>query len=269
MAVVAGEKKPDWSSKFQKHWPLVVLALIVLAGAGLRLSIMTESLWIDELHTAWTVNGTLPEVFSRGAMGNQGPVYFVALWLWNHVAGMSEVSLRLPSWLAGVALPAVVYWSVKKLDVDKEQHNLVAIIAAFCAATDGYAIFYSQEARPYAWVILGSVWHFTAFVFWLRNPTRWRGIGVAVGMALLFYLHFTTALLVRLALISLYSLLATLVGSRAEICLLTALVIQPVSDLSAGTNTSAFRQLCCFFVAQQRTTRLVATKNTGNVATGI
>lgn len=179
----------------KKHWPLVALAAITIFAAALRLSLMTESLWIDELHTAWTANGTFGEVFSRAKMGNQGPVYFVAMWLWTHVFGLSEISLRLPSWFAGVALPGVVYWAVRKVDPEDEQGKLVALVASLAAALDFYAIFYSQEARPYAWVMVGSVLHFTDLVCWLRKPERWQMLRLGVGGAVLFQLHFTTALL--------------------------------------------------------------------------
>ncbi len=179
----------------QKFGPTLLLAVIVAFGAVLRLSLMTESLWIDELHTAWTVDGTFFEVFSRAKMGNQGPVYFVAMWLWTQLFGSSEIALRLPSWLAGVALPVVVYVAVRRVDLEKHEQTLVALLAAFFAATDPYAVFYSQEARPYAWVMVGSVLHFSGLVLWLRHPRRWQMACLVVGAAILFFLHYTTALL--------------------------------------------------------------------------
>ncbi len=182
-------------SFFKNHWPLLVLAAITIFAACVRVSILRESFWIDELHTAWTIDGSFAEIFSRAKMGNQGPAYFVVLWFWKHIAGMGEISLRLPSWFAGVAIPAAIYGCVRKFDVEEPAKYLVPLFAALLAATDPYAIFYSQEARPYAWVMLGSVLHFTAFAMWLRKSTRGQMIGVVVGAAALFFLHYTTALL--------------------------------------------------------------------------
>jgi 4-amino-4-deoxy-L-arabinose transferase-like glycosyltransferase len=88
------------------------LTAILALGAFLRLWQAGESLWIDELHTSWVVSGKLSEVLPRAAMGNQSPLYFWGMWLLVQVTGQSEWTLRLPSLLAGIALPAAVYFLV-------------------------------------------------------------------------------------------------------------------------------------------------------------
>ena len=58
------------------------IKLIVAASALLaitwftRCEHLTDSLWIDELHTAWSLDGDFSEIADRAASGNQPPLYF-------------------------------------------------------------------------------------------------------------------------------------------------------------------------------------------------
>ena len=90
-------------------WPLVVAVGICVLGAALRIAPLGESLWLDELHTAWCAVGPLDEVASRAALGNQSPVFFSLEWLLLRVLGDSEFALRLPSLIAGSLLPLAVF----------------------------------------------------------------------------------------------------------------------------------------------------------------
>ena len=77
--------------------------LLVIAGVGtaLRLWQINESLWLDELHTSWIVSDSLTEIAPRARIGNQSPVYFYVVRLSLLALGERELSLRLPSLLAG------------------------------------------------------------------------------------------------------------------------------------------------------------------------
>lgn len=178
----------------ERYAAWLALAVITLLALLCRVHALTESLWIDELHTSWCLQESLWDVFFRAAEGNQGPIYFVAQWLWIACVGESEFTLRLPSLIAGLLTPAAVYWCVQKLDFGEHSVRL-GLLAAALAATDDYAIFYGQEARPYAWVMLLSIWHFTRVIEWQRQPTfrlQWQ---IGLGCVVLFYLHYTTGLL--------------------------------------------------------------------------
>ena len=97
-----------------KHGKLYILLAILCAGVGIRVWQTTESLWLDELHSGWTVAGTWSDVSDRAAVGNQTPCYFWFLWIWTRVFGHSELALRLPSLLAGVTLIAMVFWVLSR-----------------------------------------------------------------------------------------------------------------------------------------------------------
>src|SRR5437762_14037393 len=87
------------------RWTLMALFLVVAIGAALRLWQARESLWLDELHTAWCAGGSLADVAPRAMIGNQSPLFFWLEWLIVRLLGSSEWTLRLPSIVAGPLLP--------------------------------------------------------------------------------------------------------------------------------------------------------------------
>src|SRR5262245_22942566 len=87
------------------RWPLVAASTLTLFAAALRLWHARESLWLDELHTAWCALGSLDEVVPRAAIGNQSPLFFWIEWLLVRIFGPSELMLRLSSLVAGSLLP--------------------------------------------------------------------------------------------------------------------------------------------------------------------
>ncbi len=190
----AGVKPATTHSPFRDaSWmlPCGLLALTV-AAAWLRFLQCGESLWIDELHTAWTIDAGLSEIPRRAAQGNYSPFYFLLPWLSTQLFGMHEWSLRLPSLLAGIALvPACGFVAQRWF-----RSRALAVLAAVLVTFDPHLLFYSLDARPYAIVQLGAVLHAWLLARCLR-PYRRRGDQIAfclLGIALA-YLHYTTALL--------------------------------------------------------------------------
>ena len=169
----------------------IVLAVITVGGALLRVYRLDQPLWTDELHTAWVASGPLSEVAWRAEMGNQSPLYYYAEWLVGRVFGVSEVSMRLMSVAAGVALVPMACWLVLRWT----GRAWAGLLAAALAAIDVDFLFYAQEARPYACVQVLAALHVAVFWRLLNRPTAaWRAAWI-VGSALLFYLHYTAALI--------------------------------------------------------------------------
>ena len=125
---------------------LVLLVLITLAAALLRLAQADESLWLDELHTAWAAMGPADEIALRAQFGNQSPLYFYLVRGAVSCFGRNEIALRLPSLLAGIALVPLVAW----LTLCWTDDRIASLTAAILVSVDHYCLFYSQEARPYA-----------------------------------------------------------------------------------------------------------------------
>lgn len=193
---------------------IVVLAAVVAIGAVLRLYQINDSLWLDELHTAWTVQDSASVLIQRAEAGHTSSLYFWLPWSTTSIFGMNELAIRLPSIVAGLALivlvgTAVFHWT---------NCPLAAVLAATLVAVDRNCVFYSQEARVYVFVQLAGVLSVMLFVRMLDEPT-WRNRAVWIlSSIVLFYLHFTAALLlVAEAVAFLVLWAASRIGSRYQI----------------------------------------------------
>ncbi len=171
--------------------PLVVLAVVTLATVWLRLRQASESLWLDELHTAWVAMGAWASIGAHSLVGNQSPVFFALEWALVHSVGASELTLRLPSIVAGGLLVVALFAMARAWTGSA----WLALVPAWLAAVDPQAIYYGTEARPYALVQLLGLLHVANFAALVRTPTRGRRILGVAGAAVLFHLHYTAALL--------------------------------------------------------------------------
>jgi len=133
---------PDTPSASRMTWGLVGLATVVAAGVRLA-GLGRHSLWLDELFTAHVV--TLPgpaHIVDSLVLDVHPPGYYLAMWAWCVLAGSSEVALRLPSVLAGIAcVPLLAALAGRLYGVR------TAAAAAWLLALSPYAILMSQEAR--------------------------------------------------------------------------------------------------------------------------
>ncbi|MCA9145967.1 MAG: glycosyltransferase family 39 protein [Planctomycetales bacterium] len=171
------------------HWP--ILPIIVVATL-LRLWQINESLWLDELHSAWVVSGGIGEIVERAQIGNQSPLYFYLPWATTSLFGMSEWALRLPSLMAGVGLVVLAYG----VAVEFTRSRVAAMACAALAALDHNFLFYSTEARPYACVQLVAAIQLLDFWRLQAGVSVKRRVIFVASTALLFYLHYTAILLV-------------------------------------------------------------------------
>jgi mannosyltransferase len=170
---------------------LIALLAVTLLAGGIRVWQARDSLWLDELHTGWCAVGSIADVLPRAAAGNQSPLFFWLEWLLVQVFGPSELTLRLPSLIAGTLLcvalsAAVVRWT---------GNAWLGVLAAWLVAVDPKQIYYATEARPYALVQLLAVLHVVLLVELIQRPTFGRRALFVAGAVLLFHLHYTAGLL--------------------------------------------------------------------------
>jgi hypothetical protein len=169
---------------------VILLGIATLASA-LRAIELPDSLWLDELHTAWTISDNLADVAPRAVAGNNAPLYFWGLWGWTQVAGMSEAALRFPSLLAGWITIYLAGQAVYRLT----QSPPAACLAALLLACDPHAAYFALEARPYAWVALGGFALTLQLNRLQHTPSARQRLLYWIGVVTLFWLHYTTALL--------------------------------------------------------------------------
>lgn len=187
------ENPPHYScGMVSRRLALAALALITLLGGGMRLWQARESLWLDELHTAWCATGPLAEVGSRAAIGNQSPLFFWLEWLLVQLLGPSELTLRLPSLIAGTLLGVALYVVCTRWT----GQPWLGVLAAWLVAVSPRQIFFATEARPYAVIALLAVAHVALFLRVIERPTLLARTLWVAGGVLLFHLHYTAILLI-------------------------------------------------------------------------
>ena len=229
---------PATSPFLSPRWPLAAAIGISLLAIALRLFPIHESLWIDELHTAWCAVGSLDEVLPRATIGNQSPLFFWLQWLLVRLLGPNEWSLRLPSFMAGALLPLAAFLLVRRWST-----SCAGLVASALTTIDPTSIFYATEARPYALVQLLALIHAGLTAELILRPSAWlRAAWVAIA-AVLFNLHYTAALIVP-AEIVFYALASIvwprLVNHRWTSCLLDGFILVLFCLPAVGNIASIF-----------------------------
>ena len=131
--------------------PTAFALLIVLLGAVLRLvNLGNRSLWLDEILTIIRSRGPSLSDLSEVMRVNpdQMPLYELCRWLLRGF-GEGEYIVRLPAALAGIACVGVIYLLGRTLFNPR-----VGMYAALLMAIMPAAVWYAQEARPYAFLML-------------------------------------------------------------------------------------------------------------------
>ena len=162
--------------------------LVILLGAGaLRLfALGAESFWMDELYSITdALRFTTVELLTvLPVVKTHTPAYYVLLRHWIGLAGIGEVTLRLPSVLAGVATVYVVYLVGTEL-FDRRR----GVLAAGMVALSRFHIDHSQEVRMYAFVALLTGLSFYWLVKLNERYTRRSAAGYVLATVLLVYTH--------------------------------------------------------------------------------
>ena len=129
---------------------LAVLGLTLL-GAALRFPTLDrQSFWLDELVTVSLLDHGLGDVLREVPRNEATPfVYYVVAWAWGSVFGLGEVSIRTLSALAGTATIPITYAAGAVL-----VSRRAGIVAAALVAVNPFLVWYSQEARSYALLLL-------------------------------------------------------------------------------------------------------------------
>ncbi len=135
---------PDWA------W-LAPLAIIT------RLPRLFDPLWYDKAFTAYLTRlpaDRLGEAMLQGDV--HPPLWSVLEWLWTSVAGRSEVALRFPAFLLGIAIVFLSYRLVLALGLDRSVARWTGLLVAVVPTQ----IYFSDEARVYTlltFLVLGML----------------------------------------------------------------------------------------------------------------
>ena len=160
-----------------------------------------ESLWVDELHSAWVIADRWDEIGHRAALGNQSPLYFCGLKTWANVIGSlvisgkpTEAGLRFSSLLAWIALCALTVRTLFRTTTSRTRLPTLMVVVGWLLL-DRIGAFYALELRPYVWVALSSLLVMRFGAKLVENPIQISWIWMlASGLA--FYLHYTSIIVI-------------------------------------------------------------------------
>ena len=168
---------------------LTITAVAGFALVAITITYIDQPLWIDELHTSWTINGGFADVIPRGNAGNQAPLYYFILKAITALAGPSESVLRSFSVASTIAcIVLMTGWGVMK-----KVHPVLLGCAMVMFATDRLVTLFALEARPYAFLMFLTILLFTLqttriqhFPSWVLKEVMWTLCATAM-----FYTHYT------------------------------------------------------------------------------
>lgn len=151
---------------------VVALVVITAVAAGVRFATLdVQSLDHDEAVTAFHVLqpslGATLSVVSH--LERTPPLYYVLAWLWTGPLGVGagQVDLRLLSALFGTLTVPVAFLAGREL-ASRHAGVIVAALVAF----NPFLVWYSQEARAYALLVLLLMLGLYVMARVLRNPSR-------------------------------------------------------------------------------------------------
>lgn len=163
----------------------VVLGLVTL-GLALRLYGLTaESLWFDEAYAVWSSAMDIVSLRVLWEWKIEFALFYVLQHFWMRLFGQGELAVRGFAALAGTLTIIPMYALGKSLFGQR-----VGALSAFLLAVNPYHVWYSQEVRSYAWIMLFATASLLAF--WrLVNGGRWfwwAAHALLTGLA--FHLHY-------------------------------------------------------------------------------
>jgi mannosyltransferase len=173
--------------------PVLALAALTAVAAVLRFATLDlQSYWFDESVTVHLLRLGLGDMLGR-IPGSEStpPLYYVLAWLWSKPFGLGEAGLRSLSALLGTATVPVAYLAAKELCSRR-----VGLAVAALAAVNPVLVWYSQEARAYALLVLLTALSLWALALLVRRPSTKAAAGWAVVSALALASHYFAAFLV-------------------------------------------------------------------------
>jgi uncharacterized membrane protein len=169
------------------------MSTAVLLAAAIRAPFLTDSLWYDEIAAflGYSINGPWGAVSTYYTQANH-VLHSLLAWVSGAALGVDEVTVRLPSFLAGLGTVMAVAWlAMTALGRDAKGVQL-AVVAAFITALLPIAVLPATEARGYSLMTLFSALMTAAFLRALRRPTRTEWLIYAAACALGIWAHLVT-----------------------------------------------------------------------------
>lgn len=162
---------------------------ILLLGAILRFyKLDFQSVWLDEIHTMNEANPkfSFSEVYKTVMEREQmPPLYFYSVNILFKILGYSPFVVRLYSAIIGLISIYGIYLLGKELFSRR-----TGIIGAALISVNYLHLHFSQEARPYIFLLLFSTFSFYYLTRYLKNPTIKNILLHGLFAGLMISMHF-------------------------------------------------------------------------------
>ena len=146
---------------------------------------------MDEAWSLWLAQGSLSSLPGMVRADVHPPLFYLLLFAWTRLAGFSELALRLPSALSGVA----AVWGVFALG--RRWAGLqTGFVAGVLVAVSPFHLYFAQEARSYALLALLATLATGAWLRLLGDDRRRTRLAYVVWVWLLLYTHYFGLLVV-------------------------------------------------------------------------
>jgi O-antigen/teichoic acid export membrane protein len=170
---------------------LPFIGVAMLVGLVLRL-LIPRGIWLDEATTIQQIQLPFGAMLENLATADvHPPLHHIVLWFSSRISGVSELAVRIPSILAGVALIPAVFALGGELYEER-----TARLAAGLTAVAPFAVWYSQEARMYAFFMLFGVLAVYGQVAALKSGRRSAWVIYTLASAALVWTQYMGVLLV-------------------------------------------------------------------------
>ena len=167
-------------------YPVSVVAVILLSYAARVYHLGAAAIEFDEAFSIHTAASSLADILNAVANYEpHPPFYYSFLHFWYPVFGASEFSLRFPSLLTNVLTVALLIRLAASLG-----WRWPGVLAGLIFACNPYQIWYAQEARMYAPVILFGLLAVYGELQTARHRRRRDLVGYVAFMLLALYTHY-------------------------------------------------------------------------------
>lgn len=176
-----GGRSPSFLHGFPTQW--LLLFLLTAIAAAVRCGTLSfQSLWLDEISTVAEAGRPWHELLVALVSPQQGyPLYILGMRLWVTLWGTGEAALRWPSALAGLASVPLLWLLGRRL-----YGWTAGLLAAALLALSPLAVWYSQEAKAYAFLMLLTTagWLLLWEAVEEGSPRCWWAFAVVTALAL-------------------------------------------------------------------------------------
>jgi hypothetical protein len=159
---------------------LFVVGLIARLHTGL-----TDPLWLDEGWTgAVTIQKSLPDAVRQMYADINAPLYYMLMFAWVKIFGISNLALRLPNVIMGLSIQLIVLAWANRLG----RITALTWSAAMAAWVPGLLL--TPDARCYVMLLLNATLCTLAFASLMAKPTVGRAAIWAVTASLALLTHY-------------------------------------------------------------------------------